>query len=75
MTKPELVALIMDNTDEYRKTHLMDKPKAELEELAAGYIATEAVTPIDEPEAAGSAMTPGNTETPADTAEAAVGKP
>ena len=37
MTKPELVTFIMENTSEYKKTHLMEKYKAELEVIAAAF--------------------------------------
>jgi len=37
MTKPALVAFIMENTTEYKKTHLMEKHKAELEIIAAAF--------------------------------------
>ena len=37
MTKPELVAFIMENTSEYKKTHLMEKYKTELEVIATAF--------------------------------------
>jgi len=41
MKKPELVAFIMTQTMEYKKTHLMEKHKAELEVIAAAFHQSE----------------------------------
>lgn len=37
MTKPELVTLIMANTGEYKKTHLMEMYKVDLEKIAVAF--------------------------------------
>jgi hypothetical protein len=39
--KEELVALIMANTDEFKKTHLMLKPVTEVRDIAAKYTTTD----------------------------------
>ena len=44
--KETLVALIMANTDEFKKTHLMLKPVTEVREIAAQYLPAE--EPIEE---------------------------
>lgn len=41
MTKPELVAFIMSKTIDYKKTHLIEKHKAELEALAMAFSAPQ----------------------------------
>ena len=41
MTKPELVTFIMANTEEYKKTHLMEMYKADLEVIAATFSSDE----------------------------------
>lgn len=38
MTKPQLVAFIMEKTTEYKKTHLVEKYKDELEAIAATFM-------------------------------------
>jgi len=43
MTKSELVAFIMENTTEYKKTHLVEKYKDELETIAATFRTTEII--------------------------------
>ena len=50
MTKPELVAAIMEHTISYKKTHLMDKHKAELEAIYAEIVDKPAALPVGEPE-------------------------
>ena len=51
LNKEALVALIMANTDEYKKTHLMEKKAAEVREIAAPYLPAEdnAVENADSP--------------------------
>jgi hypothetical protein len=60
LNKEQLVALIMENTTEYKKTHLMLKPVTEVREIAAPYLANEG-TPAEQeptPETAEPAPTP-----------------
>lgn len=58
MTKPELVTLIMENTTEYKKTHLMEMHKADLERIAAAFAPAEASAALSETEAPTHVATP-----------------